>query len=71
MLVGIVTLNVVMGGAMFVHLRNEDECDIEERGLVVWLADREQWVTISLPQDGNEGPPCRARTGTHLVMLPG
>lgn len=69
-LVGVVTLNVVMAGAIFVNLQNEDECDVDTRGLVVWLDDRERWETFSSPPEETDVPPCRARMRTELVMLP-
>ena len=37
------TLNVVAMGALSVHLQYEDECDVDTRGLVVWIDDRERW----------------------------
>lgn len=70
-LVSIVTLNVVLAGAIFVRMQNKDQCDVAARGLVVWIDDRARWETLSLPSEETDLPPCRARTRTDLVMLPG
>ena len=69
--VGIVAANLVAMLAMFVHMRSEDECDIDARGLVVWVDDRELWEHVSVPLKKTDLPPCKAKVETELTVLPG
>jgi hypothetical protein len=69
-LVGIVMLNVVLAGAIFVRMIDKDQCDVVTRGLVVRIEDEERWQTFVPPPEGADVPPCRAETRTELVMLP-
>ena len=69
--VGILPANLVAMLAMFVHMRSQDTCDIDARGLVVWADDRERWEHISVPSERTDLPPCKARVETELIVLPG
>ena len=67
----IMTVNLVLMGAMFVHMRNEDRCDVTARGLVVWDDDRDAWIHLQSPREPTDLAPCKGRLETELKVLPG
>ena len=71
LLVGVVTLNLVLMAAMFVHMRSADKCDTSARGLVIWDDDRDRWLQVSVPLEPTDLPRCKGRLETELKVLPG
>lgn len=70
-LIGIVTINLVLMVAMFVHAQNKSTCDTGARGLVIWFDDRDRWVQVELPAEPTDLPPCKGTYTTELTMSPG
>lgn len=70
-IIGIVTINLALMVAMYVHLREGEKCDTTTRGLVVWSDERDDWLAVSVPAQPSDLPPCQARSNTELTVLPG
>jgi hypothetical protein len=70
-IVGIVTINVALMVAMYVHLREDETCDTHTRGLVIWSNEQEGWLQVDSPEQPSDLPPCRGMFSSELTILPG
>lgn len=69
--VGIVIVNLMLMAVMFVRMADDDRCDVNARGLVIWDDDRESWHSVSPPREDTELALCRGRLETELTVRPG
>ena len=69
-IVGIVTINLALMFAMYVHLREDETCDTHTRGLVIWNDEQEEWLQVESPEQPSDLPPCQGRLSSELTILP-